>query len=73
MDSDDPGVKASQKYKNLYDIPFIQLKMEKDLSDSVQKEGESKVKEILHPQLKDLIKCQKVQKTTGSYISSPVS
>lgn len=59
FDNDEPGIKAAEKYEKEYKIPSIHLKMEKDLSDSVQVHGAEAVKKELHPQLKELIKCQK--------------
>jgi hypothetical protein len=59
FDNDEPGVKAAKKYKLEYGIPNVFLPLQKDISDSVQMHGEEEVKKLLHPQLKDLIKCQK--------------
>lgn len=60
FDNDDPGIKAAKKYQQEYGIPNIFLPMEKDISDSVQKNGPVEVMKVLHPQLKELIKCQKL-------------
>lgn len=59
FDNDDPGVKAAKKYKSEYGLPNVFLPLEKDLSDSVQKHGREEVMKLLHPQLKEIIKCQK--------------
>lgn len=56
FDNDEPGIKAAAKYEKEYNLPSIQLKMEKDLSDSVQVHGVEAVMKELHPQLKKLIK-----------------
>ena len=60
FDNDEPGIKAAKKYFKEYAIPSVELKMEKDLSDSVQMHGVTPVMKELHPQLKELIKCQKL-------------
>lgn len=39
FDNDDAGVKAMQKYQESYDVPYIHLKMSKDLADSVRDFG----------------------------------
>jgi hypothetical protein len=52
FDIDDPGKKAMLKYKEQYGIQSIELNLEKDLSDSVAKYGQEKVKEILKPLLR---------------------
>jgi len=56
FDNDEPGIKAAKKYSKEYKIQSVNLKMEKDLSDSVQKHGMIAVMKELHPQLKKLIK-----------------
>jgi len=56
FDNDEPGVKAAAKYKKEFNIPSIQLKLSKDLSDSVKDHGVETVMAELHPQLKKLIK-----------------
>lgn len=59
FDNDEPGIKAAAKYTKEYNIPSVHLKMEKDISDSVQLHGAEATMKELHPQLKELIKCQK--------------
>ena len=54
FDNDTAGIAAMEKYKQAYDIPFIHLEMEKDLSDSVKKHGLKKVKEGLTPLIKNI-------------------
>jgi len=56
FDNDEPGIKAAAKYEKEYKTPSIQLKMEKDLSDSVQVHGAEAVMKELYPQLKKLIR-----------------
>ena len=38
-----------QKYNEKYDLPYVILEMEKDLSDSIEIHGINKVREILMP------------------------
>lgn len=52
FDNDTAGIKAMEKYKELYDLPSIILPMEKDLSDSVKKYGQRKVINTLTPLIK---------------------
>ena len=49
FDNDEPGIKAMQKYNEKYDLPYMILEMEKDLSDSIEIHGINKVREILMP------------------------
>lgn len=60
FDNDDPGIKAASKYQQEYKIPNVSLPMEKDISDSVQLHGAEAVMKLLHPQLRELIRCQKL-------------
>ena len=55
FDNDTAGIKSMQKYKDRYDIGFVHLNLEKDLSDSVEKYGVNKVREILTPMLKIIL------------------
>jgi hypothetical protein len=52
FDNDVAGIGAMKKYQTKYDIPSIHLELEKDLSDSIEKHGVRKVREILLPLLK---------------------
>lgn len=52
FDNDEPGIKSAQRYQNTFNTPFINLPMEKDLSDSVKAHGIDKVREVLLPLLK---------------------
>lgn len=56
FDNDSAGIKAMERYKEAYGLPYIHLQMEKDLSDSVKKHGVKKVKEMLSPILKETFK-----------------
>lgn len=51
FDNDTAGIKAMERYYELYELPSILLPMEKDLSDSVKKHGQKAVKQILTPLL----------------------
>ena len=55
FDNDDPGLNAAQRYKDRYDIDFITLPMEKDLSDSIKIHGIQKTKEMLFSLLKQAL------------------
>jgi hypothetical protein len=63
FDNDEPGIKAMIKYKEKYDLPFIKLDMEKDLSDSIEKHGIKKVREIITPLLKQTLNVQSEPQT----------
>ena len=56
FDNDDAGTKAMQKYKDNFNIPYVHLKLEKDLSDSVKTYGIEGVRKFLHPLLKEALK-----------------
>lgn len=56
MDNDTAGLKAMERYQQLYDIPYLHLKVEKDLSDAVKTHGIERVEEILTPMLRVLLK-----------------
>ena len=51
FDNDLAGITAMKKYEELYEIPFILLQMEKDLSDSVRDHGLDNTRLILYPLL----------------------
>ena len=55
FDNDDPGIKAAQRYSDMYGFSYILLPMEKDLSDSVKVHGIDKVRETLFPLLKQVL------------------
>jgi hypothetical protein len=52
FDNDEPGFKSAQRYQSNYATPYINLPMEKDLSDSIKVHGIDKVREMLLPLLK---------------------
>lgn len=56
FDDDVAGIKAMNKYKDLYQIPYLHLQMSKDLSDSVKDYGLASVKTVLYNMLKKAIK-----------------
>lgn len=49
FDSDDAGVKAMLRYKELYEFDYIFLDIEKDVSDSIEKKGKQFVGNRLIP------------------------
>tara|TARA_R110002126_G_scaffold79669_7_gene197687 strand:- start:900 stop:1937 length:1038 start_codon:yes stop_codon:yes gene_type:complete len=51
FDNDTAGIKSMKKYEEKYEIPFILLQMEKDLSDSVRDHGLDNTRLILYPLL----------------------
>ena len=54
FDNDTAGIKAMEKYKELYGLPSLLLPMEKDLSDSVKKYGQKAVKQLLTPLIHEI-------------------
>jgi len=56
MDNDSAGIKSMETYNLIYDIPFVHLKMEKDVSDSVCKFGLGEVRSHLTPLLREAFK-----------------
>jgi hypothetical protein len=44
LDNDATGIKSMQKYKNIYNIPFLYLPFEKDFTDSVKVHGIQTIK-----------------------------
>jgi len=55
FDNDEPGIRAMQKYKDKYDLPFVHLPLSKDFSDSVRDLGVKHVREIVTPLLKGVL------------------
>jgi len=55
FDNDIPGVKAAKQYKSKYNIDYIILPLEKDLSDSIKVHTEHTVKLQLFQLLKNVI------------------
>lgn len=57
LDNDEAGIKSMMKYNQTYGLPYIQLPMEKDISDSVKEHGIQNTRVVLYPML--------TQKLTG--------
>ena len=55
FDNDEPGINSAVKYQSKYGFNYINLKMSKDLSDSVKDFGVTAVKEMLFPLLKQAL------------------
>jgi len=55
FDNDEAGIKAMNKYKEKYNIPFLHLEIEKDLSDAVKQIGIEEVKKIITPILRETL------------------
>jgi hypothetical protein len=51
FDNDQAGVESMKKYKDLYDLPFVHFKLEKDLADSVKIHGINNTRELIYPLL----------------------
>lgn len=49
FDNDEAGLRAMQKYNQEYNIPYVHLKLEKDLSDSVEQHGVRNTMYHLYP------------------------
>tara|TARA_R110001632_G_scaffold62175_4_gene149533 strand:- start:262 stop:1242 length:981 start_codon:yes stop_codon:yes gene_type:complete len=49
FDNDEAGIKAMLKYKEKYNISLAHLKLEKDLSDSIESHGIDTTREHLYP------------------------
>lgn len=55
FDNDEPGIKAAERYKEIYGFNYVILDKEKDLSDTIQKIGVDKTRELLIPLLKQAL------------------
>lgn len=51
FDNDEAGLRAMYKYHKIYDIPYVHLKLEKDLADSVEQHGLKNTMYHLYPVL----------------------
>jgi len=51
FDNDEPGLKAMLKYQDKFNIPYAHLKLEKDLSDSIEAHGIKNTRFHLYPVL----------------------
>ncbi len=60
MNSDEPGVKAMKKYKELYDIPGCYVSLEKDPSDIVKIHGRSKAMIEIIPKINKTLELCKI-------------
>ena len=49
FDNDEAGIKSMLKYQEMYGIPYVLLKMEKDLSDSIREHGIDNTRVVLYP------------------------
>lgn len=49
FDNDEAGIKSMLKYQEVYGIPYVLLKMEKDLSDSIREHGIENTRVVLYP------------------------
>lgn len=56
FDNDEAGIKAMNKYKDKYDLPFAHLKLSKDLSDSGRDHGIKLTREAVQPLLTKALK-----------------
>jgi hypothetical protein len=56
FDNDEAGIRAMQKYKDKYNLPYVILDMEKDLSDSIEKYGVANIRDMLMPLLSNKLK-----------------
>jgi hypothetical protein len=55
FDNDEAGIASMKKYKKMYDLDYIILDMEKDLSDSVKVHGIDAVRDVLFPLLRQTL------------------
>jgi len=49
FDNDEAGIKSMLKYQEIYGIPYVLLKMEKDLSDSIREHGIENTRVNIYP------------------------
>ena len=54
LDNDETGIRKMLELKEEHNIPFIHLKLEKDLSDSIQKHGIPKIRQLVLEQVKTI-------------------
>lgn len=55
FDNDEAGIRAMNKYKDKYDLPFVHLNLSKDLSDSTRDLGVRNVREVVQPLLTEVL------------------
>jgi len=56
FDNDEAGIRAMKKYKERYNIPYVHLELHKDLSDAIAAQGIMKVREVLTPLIRKILK-----------------
>ena len=56
LDNDDAGLRAMLKYNSLYNLPYANLDLSKDISDSVKDYGPDIVKTNIYNLLKNIVK-----------------
>ena len=56
FDNDIAGITAMKRYEDLFEIPYVILPLEKDISDSIKKHGQQKTKEVLTPLINQALK-----------------
>jgi len=56
FDNDNAGIKAMEKYKERYGLPFAHLQLSKDLSDSIRDHGLKLVRDTIQPLLTGILK-----------------
>jgi hypothetical protein len=47
---------AMERYKEAFKLPYVVLPLEKDISDSIKKHGQLKVKQTLTPLINQALK-----------------
>lgn len=52
FDNDEPGIAAMKKYKERYDLNYVHLEVEKDLSDAIEEHGLDAIRNKILPLLK---------------------
>ncbi len=55
FDNDEAGIASMKKYKKIYNLDYVILDMEKDLSDSVKVHGIDAVRDVLFPLLRQTL------------------
>ncbi len=56
FDNDVAGMTAMERYKEAFKLPYVVLPLEKDISDSIKKHGQLKVKQTLTPLINQALK-----------------
>lgn len=63
FDNDQAGADAAKKYADKYHLPKVELKLSKDLSDSIKDHGIQKVRDILTIDLKKILSDGKISES----------